>query len=361
MKPTSSLGAFDGAGPGGGVVHGGVVGGGVVSGAAAADGGAVDGAAAPADRPAPLVDVPPELAANHTDFFGAAGSVWIAGLPALARERMAGWRLTRDGPAAHGVVALVLPVRCADGTRAALKLQPVDEETGGEPAALRAWHGRGAVRLLDHHPASGSMLLERLDAARSLAAEPDERAAVTALAALLGRLAAVPAPPGLRRLADLAADLLRRVPAALPRLADPAEARLLDACAGAVRPLLAEPGDRLLHWDLHYANVLAPLPGADRGDWLAIDPKPLAGDPGFELFPALRNRWPAIAADSAPRNAVLRRYDLMTEVAALDRGRAAGWTLGRVLQNALWDIESGATHLAEDQVVVGGAVLRRVG
>jgi len=34
----------------------------------------------------------------------------------------------------------------------------------------------------------------------------------------------------------------------------------------------------------------------------------------------------------------LRRFDLMTEVLELDRSRAAGWTLARVLQVAVWDL-----------------------
>jgi hypothetical protein len=38
---------------------------------------------------------------------------------------------------------------------------------------------------------------------------------------------------------------------------------------------------------------------------------------------------------------VRRRFDLMTEVVGLDRQRAAGWTLGRVLQNLLWEVDSG--------------------
>ena len=32
------------------------------------------------------------------------------------------------------------------------------------------------------------------------------------------------------------------------------------------------------------------------------------------------------------QRALLRRFDLMTEILGLDRSRAAGWTLGRVLQ-----------------------------
>jgi streptomycin 6-kinase len=43
----------------------------------------------------------------------------------------------------------------------------------------------------------------------------------------------------------------------------------------------------------------------------------------------------------------------MTEVLGLDRQRATGWTLGRVLQNILWEVESGDTmwHTDPDRAV----------
>ncbi|MFI5426222.1 aminoglycoside phosphotransferase family protein [Aeromicrobium sp. UC242_57] len=44
---------------------------------------------------------------------------------------------------------------------------------------------------------------------------------------------------------------------------------------------------RLIHADLHYENVLA----AERAPWLAIDPKPVSGDPHYEVAPLLWNRW----------------------------------------------------------------------
>ena len=110
--------------------------------------------------------------------------------------------------------------------------------------------------------------------------------------------------------------------------------------------MLPEPGDRLLHWDLHYENILArhdgSRPSDSRPSWVAIDPKPLAGDPGFELLPALHNRWDDAVASGNVRRAVRRRYDLMTEVLGLDRRRAASWTLGRVLQTLLWETANGA-------------------
>ena len=185
------------------------------------------------------------------------------------------------------------------------------------------------------------MLLERLDATRPLATVADDTAALEILAGLLARLTAVPAPPGVRHLSDIAAAMLDQVPSAVPALKDPAEQALYADCAAATAEVLAEPGDRLLHWDLHYDNILA----GDREPWLAIDPEPLAGDPGFDLLPALDNRWDDDPGHRQRREGRPRRFDLLTEALSLDRDRATAWTLARVLQNSLWDIEDGKPTL----------------
>ena len=302
------------------------------------------------------LEIPAALIASHATFFGAAGRAWIDALPELAAECTARWGLRRDGAPMCGAVALVLPVLREDGAAAVLKLQPIDAQTIGEPLALRAWDGRGAVRLLRHHPDSGAMLLERLDAGRSLAAVADDLVALQLLSELLARLTAVPAPPGLRTLAEEAAEMLGRVPAALALLPDPAQRRLVRSCAGAVAELLPEAGTALLHWDLHYDNVLTrrPGPGSTGADtWVAIDPKPLAGDPGFELLAALHNRWEDVVATGDVPGAIRRRFDLMTEVLDTDRERARGWTLGRILQTRLWEVETdnAAGHAAADRAI----------
>ncbi|MFE3269548.1 aminoglycoside phosphotransferase family protein [Streptomyces sp. NPDC059215] len=316
----------------------------------------------PARRVGRVIHVPDALAASQDRYNGAAGRAFVAALPGRAAHFLDRWELRPDGPPMHGVTALVLPVRRADGTPAVLKFAFPDEESAGEPLALRAWGGRGAVRLLGHDRATGTLLLERLDHTRMLTHLPDTREAVLVVARLLARLTAVAAPEGMRRLGDIAADMLERVPGALRRIPDPSDRRLVEDCAAAVREVVTEPGDRLLHWDLHYDNVLRGLhderhdgrhghhtgndnAAADRGDhghderaagpapWVAIDPKPLAGDPGFELCPALCNRFEP--------GEIRRRFDAMTDVLGLDRARARAWTLGRVLQNTLWEIEDG--------------------
>ncbi|MHC3393846.1 aminoglycoside phosphotransferase family protein [Streptomyces lavendulocolor] len=295
-----------------------------------------------------VIEVPAEPAAAQDRFNGEEGRAFVAALPARAERFLEEWGLRRTGPAMYGMVSLVLPVTVvADGAPAALKLQLLDEENEGEAAALRAWDGDGAVRLLAEDPGTGTLLLERLDEGRDLAGTADSREATRVLAGLMARLVTAEAPAGMRNLGDMAADMLDDVTEAVGELEREDDRRLVRDCAAAVREVAGEPGDRLLHWDLHFGNVLA----SRREPWLAIDPKPLAGDPGFELLPALFNRF--------DRDEVLWRFDLLTEVLGLDRERARAWTLGRVLQDALWCVEDGETVLEGERPEVARLLLGR--
>lgn len=275
--------------------------------------------------------VPKKFARAQVRDNGAAGREFVDALPARVADFLERWELRVTGPGMYGVTALVLPVVRADGTAAALKLPALDEENAGEALALRAWAGEGCVRLLADDAWTGTLLLERLDEGRHLSALAvrDSRRAVELVGGLLARLTAVPAPAGLRRLGDVAAAMLEAVPGAQAQLGNARERGLVADCAAALAEVAGEPGDRLLHWDLHYDNVLA----GGREPWLAIDPKPLAGDPGFELLPALVNNFRA--------REVLWRFESLAEAVGADRERARAWTLGRVLQNCLWDVEDG--------------------
>ncbi|GAA2692846.1 MULTISPECIES: aminoglycoside phosphotransferase family protein [Actinosynnema] len=295
--------------------------------------------------------VPDHLITTHLQADDTARS-WLSTLPTLVDDLLTRWTLTPDGPPRSGQAALALPVRRADDTPAVLRLQPPTPGTRAAVTGLRRWAGRGAVRLLEHDPTTTTTLLERLDATRTLETVEDDDEATRVIADLLTTLTQVQAPPDVPRLRDVAGAMVDRAPDAARSLRSPTDRALLLSWSATVAELLTDPGDRLLHWDLHYGNVLA----GDRAPWLAIDPEPLAGDPGFDLWPALDSNWNAVLATGTPTRAVRRRFDLLTEALGLDRERAAAWTLGRLLQNSLWDVEDGRTSLAPSQVTVAHAV-----
>ena len=262
---------------------------------------------------------------------GPAWAAWLEGLPRLAADVLAEWALTPDGAATHGRSALVLPVRTDDRTRAVLKLTFPHREARTEHLALRRWGGRGAVRLLRADPHRVAVLLERLKP-RDLRTVPvDDAVAIVAGLYRHLHVAALPQVPRLSEELRGWADGLT----ALPRSA-PVPRRFVEQAAGIARTLADDDAvdARLLHGDLHDGNVLAGL----REPWLAIDPKPLSGDPHWEPAPLLWNRWSAAVATGDLRGALRRRLELACDVAGLDHDRARDLALVRVMVNALWEL-----------------------
>ncbi|TDX08828.1 streptomycin 6-kinase [Kribbella sp. VKM Ac-2566] len=294
-----------------------------------------------------MIEIPAKLVRNHS----AKASDWLAGLPAAVERYVDEWQLTVSGDPLSGEASLILPVVRRDGTEAMLKLQSVNDESESEALALRTWNHDDVVEVYEDDPETSTLLLERLEP-RTLDDLPDDVEATRILAELLNHLSAVPAPPGIRHLSDIAAGMIEDAPRVIPMLADPAEQALAWRYVAQVTELLPEPGDRLLHWDLHYYNVMA----AKRQPWLVIDPKPLAGDPAFELMPAVWNRWDDLVATGDLSQAIRGRFDLMLEVSGIDRDRALGWTAGRILQNVLWFTADGATRIEAELKAVSDAL-----
>ncbi|MGA8995204.1 MAG: aminoglycoside phosphotransferase family protein [Nocardioidaceae bacterium] len=239
-------------------------------------------------------------------------------LPRLVHDLMAQWQLIEDGETRHGFCAVVVPVRTDSGSPAVLKVGFPHREAEHEHLVLQHWHGRGAVRLLRADPHRSALLLERLHT-EDLGVLWDVEACEL-VAGLYARLH-VPAPAQLRP----ATAAVRRSAAALAELprAAPLPRRLVEQAVSLARALVEDPASTgtTIHGDLHYGNVLA----ADREPWLAIDPKPLSGDPHVEVVPMLWNRWDDVAGDV--RAGVRRRFHALVDAAGLDEHRARDWVV----------------------------------
>lgn len=263
-------------------------------------------------------------------------AAWLDRLPRLVGELLAEWQLSLDGESMSGYCSIVLPVRGPDGDAAALKVTfDGDDESLHEPLALQRWHGDGAVRLLRADPHRRGMLLERLGTGDL--SEHWDLEACEIVAGLYRRLH-VPALPQLRTLASYVERWTAPL-ADLPRDA-PIPHRLVEQTRSLVPDLLADRSDlRIVHGDLHYANVLA----GEREPWLAIDPKPMAGDPHYEPAPMLWNRWEEIVAGyGGVRGGVRRRFHALVDAAGFDEARARDWVVVRMVLNAHWAIEDAA-------------------
>jgi streptomycin 6-kinase len=273
-------------------------------------------------------------------------AAWVDRLPALVQSLYDDWELRPDGWMMHGYCALVVPVVTSGGRRRVLKVALQDEESEHEHLALSRWGGDGAVRMDRADPARGALLLEQLRDVSLEAAWDVE--ACTVVGELYGRLH-VPAPGQLRPLTAFVerwADEL----AALPRSA-PLPRRLVEQAVSLSRDFCADGASvgTMIHGDLHYGNVLA----ADREPWLAIDPKPVSGDPHYEPAPMLWNRWnELVSSPLGVRDAVRRRFHTLVDTASLDEDRARDWVVVRMLDNAAWrllDPPTGQQGMTEDE------------
>jgi streptomycin 6-kinase len=252
----------------------------------------------------------------------------------LLAPRIAQWRLTPDGPAFSTASSVLQPV-LFEGCEAFLKVATVDEERAGGRLMVW-WAGRGAAEVLT---ADGdALVIARATGSRALArmagasAEGDDAAARILCRAGL-RLHAVadrPVPLGLVGLEGWFGELFAHA-AEHPDAYDGFYA----AAAGVARELLADPtGSAVLHGDLHHGNVLDF--GAD--GWLAIDPKHVVGDPGFDFANILCN--PSASVALAPGR-FERQLAVIADETGIERDRMLRWAVAWTGLSSCWLERSG--------------------
>lgn len=247
--------------------------------------------------------------------------------PEIFAVHLARWGLVPDGAPIVTPYSSLLPVRYR-GAPAMLKVARAAEERAG--ARLMAWwDGDGAARVLAHE--GDALLLERARGAGSLVRMArtgrDDEASRILCAAAAGLHAPRDRPP----------------PELVPlerwfRALEPAAARyggLLARSAAAARGLLAAPREVVvLHGDLHHGNV---LDFGARG-WLAIDPKGLVGERGFDFANLFCN--PDLETATAPGR-LARQAEVVAEAAGLERTRLLQWVLAYAGLSAAWSLEDG--------------------
>jgi len=240
---------------------------------------------------------------------------------------LAQWGLVPDGAPITTHTGILLPV-LQGSTPAILKVATVEEERAGAEVMVW-WAGEGAACVLAHD--RGALLMERLDGPESLvtmarSGRDDEASQI--LCAVAGRLHAPrPHPP----------------PSVVPlsrwfrslEFAASAHGGVFVKAAETAHHLLATPREvTTLHGDLHHANV---LDGGRRG-WLAIDPKGLLGERGFDFANLSCN--PDLEIATTPGR-LSRQTDVVALAAGLDRTRLLQWVVAYAGLSAAWTLADG--------------------
>jgi streptomycin 6-kinase len=191
---------------------------------------------------------------------------------------------------------------------AVLKVVPVeDDEADHEADALELLAGDGAVRLLRHDRASRAMLIERArpgdDASRL--SEPEAISVAIAAAKRFWRPAVRGSP-------------FRWIGDHVPRWLDNAGDHYLVRQAKEIYATMHPSDATLVHGDFHHHNLLR-----HRDGWVVIDPKPMVGDPEFDVptflwnpighlpTPASVDRWIGAFADAGLDANLLRKWAIV--------------------------------------------------
>jgi streptomycin 6-kinase len=110
----------------------------------------------------------------------------------------------------------------------------------------------------------------------------------------------------------------------------------------------------VLHGDVHHGNV---LDFGARG-WLAIDPKGLIGERGFDFANIFCN--PDVEIATAPGR-LARQVAVVSEAARIERPRLLQWILAYAGLSAAWHLDAGDEKSAQLPLTVAEIALQASG
>src|ERR1700730_5931848 len=289
------------------------------------------------------VHIPKSLKATIERVYGETGRQWVVTAPSILNECRVRWSLELDEPFANLSYNLVIPGRTSAGREIVLKVGVPCAELLTEAGALSLFDGVVAARLLDHDAARGVLLIERVTPGIPVYKLQGGEEATKSAAALMRRLWRV--PPQQHSFPSLAIWFR-----AFSRLRDefgggtgPFPSEVIGQAEDQFSKLSASPTrDVILHGDLHHENILS---SASHG-WLAIDPKGICGDPGYEVGSFVLNRLPAEASDTETMTILDQRLSIFSAELGIQRERLASWAFCHAVLSALWNFEESTEWLS---------------
>lgn len=281
-----------------------------------------------------IIQLPEKFRQNILDLHRKKGERWLADLPDLIAEISAKWSLAVEDAFPDLSYNYVAPCVRADGTKAVLKIGFTEENSilRGEAKYLNLLDGRGAVKLLRFDENACALLLERLfpgENLKSICAADDEQATRIAVE-VIRRLHCKPPEtvefPTLESWMDglRTAQKVNFAPRRIARAR-----RYFEELSGASEQNL------LLHGDLHHENILS----AERESFLAIDPKGVIGNIGYEIGVFLNNQRRLMRTRQNLAQILTRRVEQFAQSFEIEPQKLRKWAFVQAILSAWWIFE----------------------
>ena len=285
-----------------------------------------------------FVYLPDKFRQNITDLHGEKGVQWLNNLPNLITEIAENWSLALEDSFPNLSYNYVSPCICADGTKAVLKIgfNQADSIIFSEVKFLKLLDGNGIVKLLRFDKNYCALLLERLIPGENLKriCQIDDEQATRIAIEVMRRLQCKPPETlefptlenwmsGLQTAAkvNFAPRLVAKARNYFEELSDASEQNLL------------------LHGDLHHENILS----AEREPFLAIDPKGVIGDIGYEISVFLNNQRRLIRTRQNLSQILARRVEQFAQSFEIEPQMLRKWAFTQAVLSAWWVFEDTGT------------------
>ncbi|WP_391209395.1 aminoglycoside phosphotransferase family protein [Psychrobacillus sp. L4] len=264
--------------------------------------------------------------------FGEEGIEWLNSLESIITTYLEKWNLRSDGPVDNLSYNYVLKVIDEKGSRAILKLGVANYDFANEIRTLRAYNGKGCVKLIKADSENGVMLLEHLQPGTMLT-EVEEQLAVktfahvwTAIRKTVEENADHPSIADWMKAFDRYQDKYQTNEGPIPNHF------VFLARTYFVEIANSTESNDLLHGDLHHENILY----STNYGWLAIDPKGVIGDKYFDFISFLTNQ---LFNKLNPRQLLEKRVTLLCEELQLNKERLIKAAVAMSTLYACWGVE----------------------
>lgn len=267
---------------------------------------------------------------------GAEADDWLARVPELIASVTTSWDLHVTAVANRiDAYGLSIPAR-RDSERVTVRIAYPDAFLADETTALRAWNGTGAVRILEEDD-RGAQLRTSPSPGTAVSLERNEMKALRMVAETLRDLWIEP-PAGLQTLAAEVRAWGATMPERFESVHQPFEEQLMRDAEVMFRSFGPSQMDPvLLHGDVRLDTFLL-----DGERAVAIDPKPLAGEPAFDVAALLRDGPAELVRDpAAGRQRLQGRLEQLTDLLDVRASRVRGWAFAVAIDTGLYAYETG--------------------